>query len=141
MKCRTLVLVGASGFALLVSARSATAQDVMKVAPNHYKILKENASVRVVENTLATGEKGAMHSHPAGWYYVTKPGKMKIVFADGKTETWDAKLGESGRLDGEGPHTSENTGETTLAYVLVEVKGAKPANSKANPAAKVPTKK
>ena len=100
------------------------AQDVVQVAPEHNKILLENADVRVIENTLAPGEKDAMHTHPSGWYYVTKPGTMKIVFADGKVATWKAKEGEGGWLQTKAPHTAENVGKTTLVYVLVEVKSA-----------------
>lgn len=103
----------------------AEGQDVMKVAANHYKVLKEDASVRVVENTLGPGEKDPMHTHPAGWFYVTKPGKMKVVHADGKSEVWDAKAGEQGWMDAEGPHTSENIGTAPMGFVLVEVKAAK----------------
>ena len=98
------------------------AQDVMKAAPEHYKVLVDNADVRVIENTLAPGEKDAQHTHPAGWYYVTTPGSMKVVFADGKTELWQPKAGESGWMEGEGPHTSENVGTTRMGFILVEVK-------------------
>jgi hypothetical protein len=93
MLCRW-VFVGTS----LLYFQFADAQDVMKVAANHYKVLVENAHVRVVENTLNPGDKDSTHTHPAGWYYVTKPGTMKIDFADGN-------LGrESGRsrMDGGG---------------------------------------
>jgi len=55
------------------------AQDAIKVAPDHSKIRVENDHVRVIENTLGPGEKDPMHTHPAGWYYVTKPGTMKVV--------------------------------------------------------------
>jgi quercetin dioxygenase-like cupin family protein len=99
-------------------------QDVMKAVPEHYKVRVENEHVRVVESTLAPGEKEAMHTHPAGWYYVTKPGTMKVLFANGKIETWDAKEGEAGWMEAEGPHTSENVGKTTMGYILVEVKSA-----------------
>jgi len=105
------------------------AQDVVKVAPEHNKIILENADVRVIENTLGPGEKDAMHAHPSGWYYVTKPGTMKIVFADGKVATWEAKEGEGGWLQTKAPHTAENVGKTTLVYVLVEVKSAEAPHS------------
>jgi oxalate decarboxylase/phosphoglucose isomerase-like protein (cupin superfamily) len=100
------------------------AQDVVKVAPEHNKVILENADVRVIENTLAPGEKDAIHTHPSGWYYVTKPGTMRIVFADGKVATWQAQEGEGGWLQTKAPHTAENVGKTTLVYVLVEVKSA-----------------
>jgi len=105
------------------------AQDVVKVAPDHNKIILENADVRVIENTLAPGEKDAMHTHPSGWYYVKTPGTMKIVFADGKVATWEAKEGEGGWLQTKTPHTAENVGKTTLVYVLVEVKSAEAHNA------------
>lgn len=100
------------------------AQDIVKIAPEHNRILLENEHVRVIENTLAPGEKDAMHTHPAGWYYVKQPGTMKIVHADGRVDTWHAKAGEGGWLQTRDPHTAENTGKTTLVYVLVEVKSA-----------------
>lgn len=112
----------------LVSAvslgRVASAQDAAVVAKDHYRVLVDNAHVRVVENVLKPGEKDPMHTHPAGWYYVTKPGTMKVVHADGKTDTWNAKAGEQGWMEAEGPHTSENVGATTMGFVLVEVKSA-----------------
>jgi len=109
---------------VLIFATPAPAQDVMAVASSHYRVRVDNAHVRVVENTLAPGEKDPMHTHAAGWYYVTKPGKMKIVHADGKSEVWDAKEGEAGWMEAEAPHSSENIGATTMGFVLVEVKSA-----------------
>jgi quercetin dioxygenase-like cupin family protein len=112
--------------AALVCAGSAMAadeaQDVMKVAPEHYAVRVDNANVRVVENTLRPGEKDGWHTHPAGWYYVTQPGKMKVVHADGAESIWDAKAGEAGWMEAEGAHTSENVGATTMGFILVEVK-------------------
>lgn len=102
----------------------ALAQDAAKVSPEHFKILKENEHVRVLQDTLAPAEKEPMHTHPAGWYYVTKPGKMKVTYADGKSTVWDAKAGEQAWMDAEPAHTSENIGATTIQYVLVEVKSA-----------------
>ena len=105
-------------------ADSAKAQDVMAVAANHYKVLVDNTHVRVVENVLAPGDKDPVHTHAAGWYYVTVPGKMKVVHADGKSEIWDAKVGEAGWMEAEGPHTSENVGTAPMGFILVEVKSA-----------------
>ena len=100
------------------------AQDVVKVAGDHNRVLMEDQDVRVIQNTLAPGEKDALHTHPHGWYYVVKPGKMKVVFADGGEAIWEAKEGEGGWIKARAAHTSENIGDTTLVYVLVEVKSA-----------------
>ena len=121
------VLRRASGLAALVALSfllSARAQDVVKVAGEHNKILMEDQDVRVIQNTLAPGEKDALHTHPHGWYYVVKPGKMKVIFADGTEAIWEAKEGEGGWIKARAAHTSENVGDTTLVYVLVEVKSA-----------------
>ncbi|MGZ5382074.1 MAG: hypothetical protein ACXWFQ_09430, partial [Thermoanaerobaculia bacterium] len=84
--CRRLAL-----FAFVLGAACARAQDVAVVAKDHYKVLFENAQVRVVENTLKPGEKDPMHTHPAGWFYVTQPGMMKVVHDGGRVEMWEAK--------------------------------------------------
>lgn len=121
---KNILLAAAAVGLLLLCVTLAQGQDAVKVAPAHYKVKVENASVRVVENTLAPGEKDPMHTHPAGWFYVTRPGTMKVVHADGKTTMWEAKEGESGWMEAEGPHTSENVGKTTMGFVLIEVKSA-----------------
>lgn len=110
------------------------AQDVVKVSPVHNKIKAENADVRVIEATLAPGEKEGIHTHPAGWLYVTHPGTLKVVYADGKVEMWSAKAGESEWSEAERSHTSENIGKTTVGYVLIEVKSAAKKNSTQAPA-------
>jgi len=118
MKTQTSMLL------VLFAAPLLFAQDAVKVAPNNFKVLQENEHVRVVQDTLAPGETEAVHTHPAGWYYVTMPGTMKVTYADGKTEIWNAKAGEQAWMDAEPAHTSENIGNTTIQYVLVEVKSA-----------------
>lgn len=117
------------GIAAATLAPSARAQDIVAVSPAHARVLVENERVRVIESTLPPGAKDPMHTHPAGWYYVTRPGAMKVVYADGRKETWAPKAGESGWLPGEGAHTSENIGKAPITFVLVEVKGAGPVVS------------
>ena len=126
MTCATLLrgLSVAVFVAVLSLGSCAHAQDAVKAAPSSFKLLRENQHVRVVQDTLRPGEKEALHSHPAGWYYVTKPGKMRVTYEDGKSIIWDAKPGEQAWMDAEPPHTSENIGTTTIQYVLVEVKSA-----------------
>ena len=59
-----------------------------------------------------------------GRHLVVELRDLKVVHADGKTETWEAKAGEQGWMEAEGPHTSENVGKTTMGFVLAEVKNA-----------------
>lgn len=120
---RHVLLTGAfvCFFLLLPTSR---AQDIVRVAPEHSKVLLENDDVRVVQTTLAPGEKDPVHTHPSGWYYVVKPGTMKITFADGKVATWESQAGEGGWLKTKAAHSDENVGKTTIVWVLVEVKPA-----------------
>jgi quercetin dioxygenase-like cupin family protein len=108
----------------LVLAGSAFAQDVLKVSPATNKVLVDNQYVRVLESTFRPGAREPMHTHPAGWYYVTRAGKLKVSYASGKVEMWTPKVGEQAWMEGEEAHTAENVGKTTLQYILVEVKGA-----------------
>ena len=105
-------------------AGMARAQDVMSAAAQHYRVLVDNEHVRVVECTLKPGEKDAWHTHAAGWFYVTKGGKMKVTYADGKTVIQEGTTGESQWSPAEAPHTSENIGTSEIGFILVEVKSA-----------------
>ena len=105
-------------------APAAQAQDAVKVAPDHYVVKVENAQVRVVECSIKPGEKDGTHTHPAGWFYVTRGGKLKVTHADGKIEVWEPKTGDSGWMEAEAPHTSENVGSEPMGFIIVEVKSA-----------------
>ena len=73
---------------LIVVAASAVvlAQDAVKVAPTHYKVVLENASVRVLKVTYGPGEKSAMHQHPDAIVVPLVASKVKFTLPDGKTQ-------------------------------------------------------
>jgi len=119
---RIFFMTSAAGLLLLTG--SAFAQDVLKVSPSTNKVLVDNQHVRILESTFKPGTKEPMHTHPAGWYYVTKAGTLKVTYASGKVEMWTPKVGEQAWMDGEEAHTAENVGKTTLQYLMVEVKAA-----------------
>jgi quercetin dioxygenase-like cupin family protein len=54
---------------LIVAAKTAMAQDPVKVEPNTSTVLLENDRVRVLDVQIKPGEKTAMHSHPAALVY------------------------------------------------------------------------
>ena len=49
---------------------------------------------------------------------------MKVTRADGKVDLWEPKTGDSGWMEAEGAHTSENVGSAPMGFILVEVKSA-----------------
>ena len=109
---------------ILASATQSLAQDAAKVSPGTTKVIFENAYIRVIRSTFKPGETEPTHTHPAGWYYVTHGGTLKVTGADGKTEMWKATTGHNEWGDGEAAHSATNRGKHPLEYLLVEVKAA-----------------
>ncbi len=122
MKKSVVTLILASSFCF--------AQDPIKVAGGHYKLIAENDNVRILEGNLALGAKTAMHSHPAAMAVMLSPGSTKWTMPDGKMEQSapDMKRGSVLALPAQ-THISENTGKTALKVIIVEFK--KPAPSAA----------
>jgi quercetin dioxygenase-like cupin family protein len=118
---KTLMKILLVVFALVLTTNSAFAQDVVKVAPNHCKVLLENDRVRVVEIWIKPGEKLAMHSHPASVTYVLSAGKLKTTLPDGKTVETEAQAGQALWSDG-GGHEQVNVGTTETRALVVEMK-------------------
>jgi quercetin dioxygenase-like cupin family protein len=116
----------ASVFASIValvglSSGVAFAQDPAKVDPAHYKVLMDNASVRVLHITYAPGAKSKMHKHPDALVVMLGTGKMKFTMADGKNEERDLAVG-TGLYTPAVEHMPENVGTTPMDGILVEFK-------------------
>src|SRR5919108_6572660 len=90
-------------------ARTTIAQDVVKVAPEAYKVLFENDRVRVLEYRIKPGERDAMHSHPAYLIYPFTSAKAKFTFPDGKTIEREGEAGQVMWHETE-THAIENVG-------------------------------
>ena len=99
----------------------AVAQDGVKLAPENYKVLLENARVRVVEFTLKPGQKSPMVSRPNRVIYAITPAIGKLTGSDGKTVDMNRKAGEAWWRDAE-LLAVENTGKAEIRTVIVELK-------------------
>jgi len=107
-------------FAALFSA-VALAQDPVKIDPAHYKLMFENASVRVLQVNYAAGSKSPMHQHPDAIAISLTPATVKFTFPDGKSQ--DASMAdESGLYTPAGPHSPMNMGKGDMKAILVEFK-------------------
>lgn len=102
-------------------ALPAIAQDVLKTNPSTVKLKLENDRVRVLEAKLPPGHREQPHSHPANVIYVISGGKFRSHGADGKVS--ESTL-ETGAVLYRDPltHWAENTGDTTIHLILVELK-------------------
>lgn len=96
-------------------------QDPLKVNSNTIALKLENERVRVLEATIKPGDKENTHSHPAYVIYVIAGGKFRNHAADGTVTDGEFKTGD---VIYRGPmtHWAENTGDTTIRLVLVELK-------------------
>jgi quercetin dioxygenase-like cupin family protein len=82
----------------------------------------ENASVRVIEGVMKPGDREQMHSHPAFVTYVVEGGKVRNHFADGKVVEAELKTGDVLWREPQ-THWIENIGETTLRFLVFEMRG------------------
>src|SRR4051812_9711245 len=122
VKMSPRVVASSLALALLFAAGTAQAQDPVKVAPDHFTVLLENARVRVLDFHAKAGTKIPMHSHPAYISYsISGAGKTKFTSAEGKTTEQTAKTGQATWHQPE-THASEYQGAGSTHVLLVELK-------------------
>lgn len=102
---------------------AALAQDAVKVAPGHYKVLVENSSVRVLKIDYAPGDKTAMHQHPDAIVVPLAASKVRFTMPGGKSEDSDL-ANESAMYMPAGTHSPANVGTGRVDAILIEFKGA-----------------
>ena len=113
------------GCAVVATSVVLVAQDVVKVNPAHYKVISENASVRVMRVSYEANGKSAMHSHPDSVVIVLKGGKMQFIAPDG-TKTDRDMADHTAMYSPAGSHSNHNQSKTVVDAVLVEFKTPKP---------------
>jgi quercetin dioxygenase-like cupin family protein len=112
-----IVLVGLC----LLAVAPLQAQDPVKVAPENYKVVLDNAQMRILDVHLAPGGKTPMHSHPGYAVYSFTDSKVKFTMPDGKTAVVDIKAGETMWRNAE-THSAENVGTTEVHVLNIELK-------------------
>jgi hypothetical protein len=110
--------------ALGVGTETAQAQDAARMEPRSYKVLFENAKVRVLEyvsrpgiGVCGTGK----HSHPDHVTVTLTPAKVKLTTADGKVQVHQVPAGAA-FWDPASTHSAENIGGSGARMVLIEIK-------------------
>jgi len=122
MKKLTRIIMGVLLIVLAAFVvKTAISQDVLKMAPEQFKVLLENEHVRVLEFRMKPGDKQEMHTHPATVHIELTPTKVKITNPDGKAVEVEGKQGE---VIWVGPvnHTVENIGNNEIHGYIVELK-------------------
>ena len=113
--------------AVLCWSASAIAQDPVKVDPTHYKVVLENASVRVLKVSLPAGAKTPMHTHPDTIIVPLTNSKVRFTMPDGKSVDSDLAA-NSAQYTPAGPHAGANLGAAG-DVIVVEFKGAAPGKA------------
>src|SRR5829696_2750195 len=119
--CRLLPMLAV----VVLWSGSVFAQDAVKADPSHYKVLVDNASVRVLHITYPAGGKSTMHQHPDSIVVPLNDSKVKFDTPDGKSEENDMAK-ESAMYTPAGTHLPSNVGKGPVDAILVEFKAASP---------------
>ena len=113
---------------VLMWPAAAVAQDPVKVDPRHYKVVFENASVRVLKIGYTPGAKSSMHQHPDSIVVPLAAAKVRFALPDGRSE--DSELAnESAAYTPAGTHNPANVGTGSVDALLIEFKTAAPGNA------------
>jgi hypothetical protein len=112
-------------FAAMVCLTQTTrAQDPAKVDPQHYKVLKETSTVRILEYKDGPGHKVPRHSHPNYFVYVLNDATR--LFTDNCVTPATVKLTAGEAISKPAvTHCEENTGNTDTHLLVVEFKNAR----------------
>ena len=118
---------------VLLWSGAAFTQDPVKVDPQHYKVVLENTSVRVLRISYAPGAKSVMHQHPESIAIPLSDSKVRFHMAGGKSEE-NSMASESAIYSPAGTHGPENIGAGPVDAILVEFKSPKPGTATLPPA-------
>ena len=108
--------------------------DPVETNPDHYRVVFENARVRVLEYTDTPGDRTTPHEHPDS-VMVTLSGFRRRLHAGDAHRDVELPAGMSGWLPAQ-EHAGENIGDTPTHVVFVELKestGAAPAGAALGP--------
>ncbi len=104
------------------------ALDALQAAPEHHRLLFEDARVRVIDTRIAPGERTAVHTHRfPSILYIVSTGDFLRYDADGAVITDSRKMPAQAvpsafRFPPMPPHSVENIGSTLVHLVNVEFK-------------------
>jgi quercetin dioxygenase-like cupin family protein len=96
--------------------------DPVTVSANMYKVVLENEHVRVVEYEILPGQKDKWHTHPAKVSHVISGGMLKITTEAGESFFVEEEKDSTSWFEAVAIHYAENTGNTPVKILLVEIK-------------------
>jgi quercetin dioxygenase-like cupin family protein len=103
------------------SATADSAHDPTITDGDKYKVVTENARVRVLRYHDTPGAKTHPHHHPDSVLHALSAFKRRLTFPDGRSVEREFKTGDVMWVPAQ-THTGENIGTTDTDVVLIEVK-------------------
>ena len=113
---------------VLLWSGSAMAQDAVKVDSAHYKLVMENASVRILRISYAPGATSILHQHPDSIVIPLSASKVRFTLPD-KTAQDSDLANESAMYTPAGTHIPTNVGTGPVDALLIEFKTAAPGKA------------
>jgi hypothetical protein len=111
--------------ALIAVARDLPAQDASKVLPQNYRVVLENAKLRVLEFNSRPGMGvcgSGWHSHPAHLTVLLSDAAVRVTTPDGKVQQRSGvPLGETFWSEAE-THIVENVSGNNIRSLIIELK-------------------
>jgi quercetin dioxygenase-like cupin family protein len=108
--------------AVAVHSQDGASMDPRAKYPENYRVLFEDARVRVLDFRLKQGAKEDFHAHPANVAVFLGEFKIRFTLPDGRTALRDAHPGDVAYSSSAVTHASENIGTTDAHGILIELK-------------------
>jgi quercetin dioxygenase-like cupin family protein len=123
MLSRTLVFIGFVGATtVLAQQKEQPKPDYVTSHPEFYRVLLDSDRVRVLEYTLAPGQKEDWHTHPNMALYVLEGGMIRSDIEGGQPVNFNEVIGEAKYVPATPRHTAHNTGKTRIRILVTELK-------------------
>jgi hypothetical protein len=103
-------------------AHAQTPETSYKADPDVYKVIFEDAKIRIIQAVRKAGVTDKMHSHPNFIVYGVTPCKTLQTSADGKSAETNTPAGTARALPAIAGHTAKNTGSEDCKQLFVEEK-------------------
>ncbi len=107
---------------LIIISGSLYAQDWTKVNPEMTIVMSDTNLVLAYVASIEPGQKSIMHTHSAAFFYAITDLKLKVYYADGQVEVMEIPAGQGAYASPEKQHQTENIGNKTAKFLLVELK-------------------
>jgi len=122
MKMNRFVVGTAIMVGFVSAAAGQAAEPTYKGDPDVYKVIYEDANIRIIEAIRKAGVTDKMHGHPVPSVVYSITDCQTRQTADGKSMQTDSKAGQARAVPVVAGHTATNTGPNDCKQLFIEKK-------------------